>query len=247
MPKSKSEIEPTSSKTSKIKTKTEISGGVDNFCERLLEKHLALKDEHNRNLVELGRVHSRNDDLIETNKKLINILDNFDTQNKSNQQKLSVKTFENQVLTFIAKRLFEMSCRDMQTRINNLDHQNENCSICLDPIGKEDETLAVTNCNHYFHQNCLTGHLDHAGNNCPNCRELIIVFNPGYFNKVKKKIVFIYQDDCFRSLAMNLVEHTGDLEEGSAFTITPPDNVHHHHHEIDEDEISSEYSDIESD
>ena len=41
------------------------------------------------------------------------------------------------------------------------------CSICLDNI---DNNLKQTQCNHYFHKECLNKWLNN-NNTCPNCRE----------------------------------------------------------------------------
>jgi len=65
----------------------------------------------------------------------------------------------------------------------------DNCSICLLELGKANETILVTSCNHLFHRDCITRSLSSIHNRCPNCRSRMILLELCHFSSQKKKMV----------------------------------------------------------
>jgi hypothetical protein len=49
---------------------------------------------------------------------------------------------------------------------------NENCSICFENF-KDNEIVNVTNCNHIYHNNCIS-EWTKINKTCPLCRESIL-------------------------------------------------------------------------
>jgi hypothetical protein len=46
------------------------------------------------------------------------------------------------------------------------------CSICLNAIVSTDKSFK-TDCNHCFHEQCISGWIEHDKKSCPNCRHPI--------------------------------------------------------------------------
>jgi hypothetical protein len=53
---------------------------------------------------------------------------------------------------------------------NKVNNNNEECSICLEPMDKN--TIVITYCNHTFHDDCIKKMLDY-NNKCPLCRRIL--------------------------------------------------------------------------
>ena len=51
------------------------------------------------------------------------------------------------------------------------DNLNDDCSICLQKFCKN-ECIYVTDCNHYFHKDCIIKHFKN-NYNCPLCRSFV--------------------------------------------------------------------------
>ncbi len=51
------------------------------------------------------------------------------------------------------------------------DKLDNNCSICLEKFSKND-SIYITDCNHYFHKDCIIKHFKN-NYNCPLCRRFV--------------------------------------------------------------------------
>lgn len=65
--------------------------------------------------------------------------------------------------------------------------EDEECTICLEPITATDSIGLIPNCKHYYHNKCILQWSSHS-NSCPKCRDLFYTIN-NYRNIDAKELI----------------------------------------------------------
>lgn len=66
-----------------------------------------------------------------------------------------------------SKEISEGTKKILKSLFSKCNDEDKNCSICLDVITTN---IVITNCCHFFHQDCLSRNEDSGRNTCPICR-----------------------------------------------------------------------------
>lgn len=120
--------------------------------------------EYERRIMQLKKSCNYLHDLSMTNKSTIAELENIIRELEIQMDYISDNSF-NKV------RALKKEIEDMKTTGHSSTKEfkwNEKCSVCLAEF-KQDDKLVITNCNHLFHETCLSQSLQ-VKSSCPLCR-----------------------------------------------------------------------------
>jgi|UniRef100_A0A6C0BRZ2 hypothetical protein len=138
------------------------------FDTRLLFKMISINEEWSDFVL---YTHSLNDGIIQplfdrNREQLVNAEQAL--LNRQNEERLRLQQIQDQV----KKRIVCVLKIKHKEVI-----QNDDCSICYEPLTIETSAVRLKTCKHIFHMNCIKSMLSHKLVNCPLCRCYMISNN----------------------------------------------------------------------
>lgn len=140
--------------------------------------------------------------------KLVNLLDK--STEKQDQYKTNYKHVSHKLdyLVLMSKIMKNGIINSIQKDISKYELK-DSCSICLEQLDKENETIMVTTCSHLFHKDCILRSLESIHNKCPNCRTQILLGEAFYMDSNKNQIpsknkkLYTVLNHCFEAVDFN--------------------------------------------